>query len=103
MRKNLVAYFNKPFFLQNYASEKVLTTYFVVECLRNIFFLKLLVSVFRGILWPNLDSVRDSEIIYDNNPICDVIELALHDVTADTTCQNGKCIDNCQNVLKIVY
>lgn len=65
--------------------------------------LKLLVSVFRGILWPNLDSVGDSKIIYDNNPICDVIELALHDVTADTTCQNGKCTDNCQNALKIVY
>ena len=37
MRRNLVPYFNKPFFLQNYASEKVLTTYFVVGCLRNIF------------------------------------------------------------------
>ena len=102
IRTNLDVYFNTPFFLQNYASEKVLTTYFVLGCLRNIF-LKLLVSVFRGILWPNLDSVGDSKIIYDNNPICDVIELALHDVTADTTCQNGKCIDNCQNVLKIVY
>ena len=66
-------------------------------------FQKLLVSVFRGVVWPNLDSVGDSKIIYNNNPICDVITLALYDVTGDTTCQNGKCIDNCQNVLKIVY
>ena len=66
-------------------------------CLRQSekhIFQKLLVFVLRGILWPNLDSVGDSKIIYDNNPICDVIELALHDVTADTTCQNGKCTDN---------
>ena len=66
-------------------------------------FLKLLVFVFKGILWPNLDSIGDSKIIYDNNLICDVITLALYDVTGDSTCQNGKCIDNCQNVLKIVY
>ena len=33
IRTNLDVYFNTPFFLQNYASEKVLPTYFVVASL----------------------------------------------------------------------
>ena len=53
IRPNLDVYFNTPFFIQNYASEKVLPTYFVVGC-RSV----LQICEFQDLLALSLDQIK---------------------------------------------